>query len=162
TMDTESQRSAGDDLELVHGIWGQQENIYVELLSASKIKGQGGHWERGDRIAWVGVSNNYFTSILFPLSKQGPRAGYVEKAFADSYPDGQSITALEKDKHLARPDLLPAETLKELKEKAYQNIRVGFRSEKIALKPGESKTFEYGLYVGPRERTILDRYAALN
>src|SRR2546426_200270 len=77
-IDTESQRSMGDDIELAHGFWGQGDNVYAEVLSASKLTG--GHWERGDRIAWVGVSNNYFTSILFPLSKQGPRGNYVEKA----------------------------------------------------------------------------------
>jgi YidC/Oxa1 family membrane protein insertase len=86
----------------------------------------------------------------------------VEKAFAEAYPDTQSLSELARKKHDLSLEELTPEALGELSGKAYKNVRVGLRSLKQALKPGETLTHEYGLYVGPRERQELDRYSLLN
>ncbi len=160
-VDTEDLQTAGSDIELAFGTRGRGEAVQVEVLSAAKIT----HKDiTGGGVAWVGVSNNYFTSIFFPLpSDAGHPPTFVEKAFADAYPDAQSLDALAREKHGRPFEQVNPQDAAAIREKAYKNLRVAFRSVRVALPPGGAAVkHEYGLYVGPRDREILDRYAALN
>ena len=161
-IDTEVlQGEGGSDIELAFGQWsGGGDKVYAETLRAASIGG--GHWERGERIAWVGVSNNYFASVLYPSGPSGPKSAHIERAFADTYPDRQQMAKLALEKH-RRPLLeLPAHDVAALAETSFKNLKTGLRVVKHTLKPGEELVHEYGLYTGPRERSILDRYAALD
>jgi YidC/Oxa1 family membrane protein insertase len=159
-MDSESIQSPGSDIELVFGTWGGGDRVYVELLHAGALTG--GRWERGERIAWVGASNNYFTSVLFAISAAGRRAEFVEKGVAQSFPDVKDASRIAREKRGKPLEELEGNDLRETEEKAFKNLRAGFRSVKLTLKPGTTITHEYGLYLGPRSPSALDAYGALD
>ncbi|MBI4602773.1 MAG: YidC/Oxa1 family insertase periplasmic-domain containing protein [Planctomycetes bacterium] len=158
-VDTESLRSDWSDIELVFGTSARGGEVQGEVVAAPKVL----HKEIGtpDRpVAWAGVSNNYFTCVLFPFPG-GARADFVEKAFADSIPDPASLAALARSEHKRSLDELDPPALAAIREKAYKNVRVGFRSVKLRIPPGGAVAHEYGLYLGPRDRKVLDRYEAI-
>jgi YidC/Oxa1 family membrane protein insertase len=108
------------------------------------------------------VSNYYFTCVLFPFGANGAPADFVEKGFADSYPDRQSLDELARSTH-GRPFAeLDPQTAAGLAPKAYRNVRAGFRSRQVKIPPGQTVVHEYGLYAGPRDRESLGPYAALS
>jgi YidC/Oxa1 family membrane protein insertase len=157
--DTESVQAAGSDLQLVFGTNGSNGQVGVDLLGPGQLTA--GNWERGSNIAWVGVSNNYFTGILFPLSAGDSASRHVEKAFAEAYPDSKNIEDLARSTHSMPLSDLGEDAVRALKEKAWKNLRVGLKSVNLVLKPGASVTHEYGLFLGPRARTELDLYGTL-
>jgi YidC/Oxa1 family membrane protein insertase len=159
-IDSESIQSPGSDIELVFGTWAGADRIHAEILRATALTA--GRWERGERIAWVGASNNYFTSVLFPIVAAGRRADFVEKGVAQSFPDPKDAGRLAREKHARPLDELAGNELKEIEEKAFKNLRVGFRSVKLTLQPGETVLHEYGLYAGSRDAEALDGYGGLN
>jgi YidC/Oxa1 family membrane protein insertase len=163
-IDTESIQAEGNDIHLGYGFWGRRGDVHAGVLSAADLSG--GRWERTDRMAWVGISNNYFTSILFPLEGQAgaapQSAGHVEKAFGESFPDPRKVDALAQAEQGKPAAQLAPDAVSALAAKAYKNLRVGLRSTKLLIKPGETVAHEYGLYLGPRSPEALAPYDALN
>ncbi len=159
-MDTENEQAPGTDIELVAGSWNDQA-IATEATAASKIA----HRDlSGGRVAWVAVSSAYFTAILFPLPVEpGKSAGFVDRAFADSYPDDQSLDRLAHEKHGRSFLELPPQEAASIQDQAYKNLRVAFRSAKVSLPPGGPPVrHEFGLYLGPKEKGPLARYEPLS
>ena len=154
-IDTESFQSPGSDIQVLRGRWSDGQTVRVELAQASSLPGD--RWDSSSDIAWVGLQNNYFASILFPIVRDGPRARFIENGFSEAYPDWQTVTKLALETHKKKPEELSADELKALSDKAYKNAAVGLRA-KISVKPGETVVHEYGLYLGPRESGMLARY----
>lgn len=159
-VDSENDQAPGSDIHFVRGTWNVRNEVIVEEEPASKLTA--GRREEPNSPAWIGVSNNYFTSIFFPLGPDGLRASFIEKAFAEGYPDSRNLATLAREKYGRGPEELAPELVASLEAKAYRNVRVAFRSVKVQLAPGASVTHEYGLYAGPRDKAHLERYASLN
>jgi YidC/Oxa1 family membrane protein insertase len=160
-FDTEDLQTAGNDLELVSGTWGSGGSVQVESIAAAKV----GHRDLANGgLAWLGGCNNYFTSIFFPLPVDpGHQASFIEKGFADAYPDTASLDLHAQEK-FGRPfaQLDPASAAT-VRDKAYKNLRVAFRSFKLRLEPGAAPVrHEYGLFIGPRDPVVLERFSTLN
>ena len=158
-IDTESLQAPGSDLELACGTWVQGDLVQVEIFNAAKLASQSSQWSRTERIAWVGLSSSYFTSIFFPVGAGAVlRVGFLEKAYAEAIPDAQQVEQLA-----GRPiSVLGAQELSDLSAKAFKNLRMGFRSHRIILKPGAREEHDFGLYLGPRESRELAEYSNLN
>ncbi len=158
-IDSENHQSPGSDIELVSGSWDAQ-SVVAEASSAAKIV----HKDLSTgRLAWVALSNTYFTAALFPLPVEpGRQAGFVERAFADSYPDEHSLDQLALEKHGRVYTALSPQEAGAVLEKAYKNLRVAIRSTKVTLAPGGAPLrHEYGFYLGPKEKSALARFEAL-
>jgi YidC/Oxa1 family membrane protein insertase len=152
---SEDLRSPGVDIEFAYGIYAGG-TVHTQVLP-SKLKD--GKDERSERIAWVGISNSYFTSIFFPRS-QGGKASFIDTSVATSIPDPAHIASLaaERGKSLER---LGRAEIEELSAKAYKNLRAGFTSSHLRLLSGEQLSHEYGLFLGPRDSKVLELYQPL-
>jgi YidC/Oxa1 family membrane protein insertase len=159
-MDSESIDHPGTDVELAFGTWGGGDRVHGELLHPASFTG--GRWERGERIAWVGATNFYFTSVFFPISPAGRRADFIEKAVAQAYPDREHAGRIAREKKGKPLEDLAENERVEIEAEAFKNVRAGFRSVKATLAPGASVRHEYGLYAGPRDPAALEPYAALD
>lgn len=157
-IDSESLTSEGSDIGLVFGTWGAGGKVTGTWSAPAKLPRP---WESRPGIAWVGISNNYFAAVLFPLTVDR-QPSHVDRGFGEVYADPRSLSALARSRFGRDfPALSPAEAATII-DKAYLNLRVGFRSASIVLEPGETVVHEYGLYVGPREAKDLAAYGDIN
>ncbi len=132
----------GQDLYLSSGVWTRGRSVRIQNLEAEDVE----HWE-AETCAWVGVTNNYFSGLFYPITDSPGVAPFVGRAFARSYPDARSLEEIRS----TGGDL----------DDAYSNLRTGFRSRSIELAPGQTVVHRYGLFLSPREKSVLSPYEAL-
>ena len=116
------------------------------------------YWERGG-VVWVGISSNYFASILVPaLPGELPAEGF--RAFAKQYPDLNDVKRLAREAG-ERGEMTPAVYARH-REQAFKNLRVGYQDSRRKVAPGDTFVQHYTLFVGPRQHAVLDTYEALS
>lgn len=148
-------QTEGSDLYVVVGAHAGGGRIHCVSLAAAKLPA--GRWERNHTVAWIGASNNYFASVLFPLPA-GVRSGFVDRAFAEAYPDSDAVRKAARKAWGREPGDLDPASRRAVEEKAFKNVRCGLRSARFVVGPGETVVHEYGLYLGSRETSELVPY----
>ncbi len=153
-LGTESLRTPGQDLSLVYGEAGVTGETIVAVEAVSGFKQDQWSSPHPDRIAFIGVSNNYFASVL--ATTDPPTLKQLDHGFADFYRDQNEAA------RLARIDLpargwaeFDAAQQKGYLDKAYRNTRVSLRSRPLSIAPGEKVIHQYLLYMGPRAKAIV-------
>ncbi|MGQ9592789.1 MAG: YidC/Oxa1 family membrane protein insertase, partial [Planctomycetota bacterium] len=151
-------QTEGSDLYVVVGAHAGGGRIHSVSLAAAKLPA--GRWERNHTVAWIGASNNYFASVLFPLPA-GIRSSLVDRAFAEAYPDSEAVRKAARTAWGKEPEELDPASRRSIEEKAFKNVRCGLRSARFTVAPGETVVHAYGLYLGSREASELAPYEKL-
>ena len=148
-IDSEPTRGGpGTDIYLAYAKWVVGGKTSTDTIAAADVVDR---WEQ-DNVAWVGLSNTYFTGLLYPVVEQPGPSPYVAAAFAENYPDPRGIEELRQQ----------GETEQQALTDAYKNVRTGLRSREVVLAPGASVVHEYGLFLSPRSSEVLEHYSSMN
>ena len=144
TESTSGRGAPGSDFYLTTGRWSKGDTVTSESIEPGDVIPG---WDLTGA-AWIGVSNNYFAGLLFPLADAPGLSPQIIRAFAVAYPDEESVAALTAE----GGDL----------EDAYKNLMTGLESVRLTIAPGETVTHRYGVFLGPRDPALLGTYEALN
>lgn len=156
-IDSESIRGPGSDIRLGVGHWNRG-RVAVNTLAPKDIAESG--WDRVQGIAWVGLTNSYFATILLPEGKEGEKAPFIDRAFATALPDPEQFEALAAKRGLDVHQL-SAEAAREIADDAYKNIRTAFTTSLVPLAPRTSFEHRYEWFAAPREDEFFEAYENL-
>jgi YidC/Oxa1 family membrane protein insertase len=157
-IDSQAVRGPGSDIDYAYGLAGPG-GVVVSVENAGDWERVAQSSDRNIRLSWVGISNSYFTSILVPQT--AGRDPFFDTGIVESFPDPARLEDLALEKYGRPPAKLTPEELEECRDKAYPNLRAGFRIPQQDLRPGDSLVHEYVLYAGPRDER-LHLYSDLN
>lgn len=112
--------------------------IVSSIISVRKFKG-GQLYDKkplslaGGRFLWAGIANKYFAAVVIPVPEQG-------KNFCD--------WVTEKDAYFQNPD--------GEKNSGDENIGVNLKIASSTLAAGESRDYQFHLYLGPKDKKSFD------
>ncbi len=153
-LGTESLRTPGVDLNLVYGETSGAGETLVLVEAISGFKQDQWSSPHPDRIAFIGISNNYFASVLAATDPETLK--HLDHGFSDFYHDPNEAARLARVEAPARAWAeFDASQQKGYLDKAYRNARVSLRSRALSIPPGEKITHQYLLFLGPRASAVV-------
>lgn len=105
--------------------------------------------EVDDRIEWVGVESKFFAALLVPA--QPDDAAKKERYF---------FRTLVPENHKLNPKMVASEARQAELESYHAPLSIELITEQFELQPHSSRTFEFGVYMGPKKHPILKSYSA--
>ncbi|MGI8906311.1 MAG: membrane protein insertase YidC [Candidatus Sumerlaeaceae bacterium] len=103
--------------------------------------------EVDDQIEWAGVESKFFAALLVP-AQPDDAARKQRYFFRTLVPEAHKIDPTRASSEFRRGEL----------EKYHAPLSMELITENFELKPHSSRTFEFGVYLGPKKHAVLKGY----